>query len=158
MAGALPMPEPYLRIPDADYFRWGAYFYGPAIIAAWLLASDVMYLLARTFGAKPNFDELLRAGALATGLGTFGTLLPDLITSPLRSLGVINETSWETSIAQHGGWFLFTWVTLVIYLALFLVLYPLAARQTTHLPWRGAIATGLAGFLVFQGFEYIFIR
>jgi hypothetical protein len=152
------MPDPYLRIPDAEYFRWATYFYAPVIIAAWLMAAAFMYLLAWGFGCQPHFDNLVRASAFATGLATFGTLLPDLITSPLRALGAINEQAWEMSIAQHGGWFVFTWVTLVAYLVLFLVLYPIGVRQATNLSWWKALATGVAGFVVFQGIEYVFIR
>jgi hypothetical protein len=48
LARALPMPTPYLRIPDADYFAAGAYFYAPVIVAAWLLGSSVMYVVAWT--------------------------------------------------------------------------------------------------------------
>jgi hypothetical protein len=158
LAKALPMPAPYLRIPDVDYFSAGTYLYAPVILAAWLLASSLMYVIAWATRSKPQFDELLTATAFATGLGTLGTLVPDLVTSPLRALGVINEGAWEASIAQHGGWFVFTWLTLTIYLVLFLVAYPLAARQTTRLAWSKATATGVVGFLVFQSFEYVFVR
>jgi hypothetical protein len=158
IAGALPMPTPYLRIPDADYFATGAYFYAPVIVAAWLLASSVMYVSAEVMRSKPEFDELLTPTAFATGLGTLGTLTPDLVTSFLRALRVIDERAWEASIAQHGAWFIFTWVTLTTYLLLFLIGYPLAVRQATGLAWPKAIATGVVGFLVFQGVEYVFIR
>jgi hypothetical protein len=158
LARALPMPDPYLRIPDAAYFHWGAFFYAPVILTAWLLAAGVMHLVSRGLRGTPGFDELLRATAFATGLGTLGTLVPDLVTSPLRALGVIDEHVWEDSILRHGGWFTFTWVTVVVYLGLFLVAYPLAVRQATRLAgWRAA-ATGVIGFIVFQGFEYVFIR
>jgi len=158
VANAKPMPEPYLRIPDADYFAAGALFYAPVIVAAWLLASGAIYLAARAMRGGPRFDELLAATAFASGLGTLGTLVADLVTSPLRAIGVIDEQAWEASITQRGGWFVFTWTTLAIYIALFLVTYPLAVRRSTHLGWPGAIAIGVAGFLVFQGFEYVFIR
>ena len=158
LAAANPMPEPYLRIPDADYFAAATFFYGPVIVAAWLLASGVMYVAARAVRGEPRFDELLSATAFASGLGTLGTLIADLVTSPLRAVGVINEQAWEASIAQMGGWFVFTWATLVIYIVLFLLAYPLAMRLSTRLAWPGAVVIGVAGFLVFQGFEYVFIR
>ena len=159
LAGALPMPEPFLRIPDAAYFQWGALFYAPVIVAAWFLATGVAYGLALAFGARPAFDRLLRLLALATGVGTLGTLLPDLITSALRATGVISEQAWEASIAAaSGGWFVFTWATLIVYLVLFGVGYPLAVAAATRLrAWRSA-AIGLAAFFAFQGFEYLFIR
>jgi len=157
-AHALPMPEPYLRIADADYFFWGGFFYGPVIVGAWLLASAVIYLLAAALRIKPVFDELVRATAFATGVGTLGTLLPDLITSPLRAWGAIDERAWEASIAGHGTWFAITWVSLGIYLALFLVAYPLAVKWVTGAGWLKVVPVALAGFAVFQGFEYLFIR
>ena len=157
-AKALPMPDPYLRIPNADYFYWGIYFYAPVIVAAWMLASCAMYLIGWAFGHKAEFGELLRLSAFATGLGTLGTLVSDLITSPLRALGVINEHAWEQSVASQGGWFEFLWLWMIVYLALFLVGYPITVRLATRLAWPKAILTGAMGFLVFQAFEFVFIR
>ena len=153
IAGAQPMPDPYLRIPNADYFFWGTFFYAPVIVAAWLIASAVMYLLIRA-----DFGRLLRFTAFATGLGTLGTLLSDLVTSPLRAFGIINETAWEQSIASQGGWFVFIWAWMLLYVALFVAGYPIAVRLASGASWARAIAAGVAGFIVFQGFEYIFIR
>ena len=159
LARALPMPEPYLRIADASYFFWGTFFYAPTIIAAWPLASCVIYLVCQTFGSKPAFDQLLTTVACATGIGTLGTLIPDLVTSSLRALGVIDEASWEASIAAaRGGWFVFTWVTLVVYVALFAAGYPLAVRRASRLSWGRSIVVAWIGFVAFQGFEYVFIR
>jgi hypothetical protein len=158
VAKALPMPDPYLRIANQEFFSAATFFYAPVIIAAWLLASSAMYLAAWAMRSKPQFDQLLTATAFASGLSTLGTLIPDLVTSPLRALGVIREKAWETSIAQQGEWFVFTWITLLTYVALFLVAYPLALRQTTGLAWLKAIVGGVIGFLVFQGFEFVFIR
>lgn len=158
LARATPMPEPYLRIPDRDYFAAATFFYAPVIVAAWLLASVAMYIAARALRGRPRFEELLTATAFASGLGTLATLVADLVTSPLRAIGVIDEQAWEASIAQRGGWFVFTWTTLILYITLFVVTYPLAVRQSSRLAWPGAIVIGVAGFLVFQGFEYVFIR
>lgn len=153
VAGALPMPDPFLRIPNADYFLWGTFFYAPVIVAAWLIASASMYLLIRG-----DFGKLLRLTAFATGIGTLGTLLSDLVTSPLRAAGIINEAAWEHSIASQGGWFVFIWAWMLLYVALFLAGYPIAVRIASGASWARAIAVGVAGFVVFQAFEYIFIR
>jgi hypothetical protein len=158
LAKALPMPDPFLRIANADYFYWGIYLYAPVIVAAWLLASGAMYQVGWTLGGKGDFSELLRLTAFATGLGTLGTLLSDLVTSPLRALGVINEQVWEQSVANQGSWFVFLWFWLILYVVLFLVCYPIAVRLATRLPWSRAIAVSVLGFIVFQGFEYVFIR
>ena len=158
LAHALPMPAPYLRISDADYFFWATFFYAPVIAAAWLLASAAMYLLTRLAGRKVDFDRMLTATALASGAGTLATLIPDLITSPLRAAGVIDEGAWELSIATQGGWFFFTWVTLVAYVVVFVAGYSLATRAVTGARWPASLAIGVAGFVVFQAFEYVFIR
>ena len=158
LAHARPMPEPYLRIADADYFFWGTFFYAPVIVGAWLLATAAIDAIAAAGRMRPSFDALLPATALATGIGTLGTLIPDLITSPLRAAGVIDEAAWEASIANQSGWFYFTWTTLIVYLILFAVGYSFAVRVATSASWPRAIGVGLAGFAVFQGFEYLFIR
>ena len=158
LAGARPMPQPYLRIGDAEYFAWAALFYAPVIVGAWLLASAVMAVAGLALRLRGSFEKLLPATAFAAGLGTLSTLLPDLVTSPLRMAGVIDEASWERSIAEFGGWFWFTWVTLVVYIGIFAVAFPLAVRHALRAPWSIAVPLGLAGFAVFQGFEYLFIR
>jgi hypothetical protein len=158
IAGAVPMPAPFLRIPDTEFFYWGVYFYAPVIVAAWLLASATMFVLASALGGVSDFSKLLRLTALASGIGTCGTLLSDLVTSPLRAAGVIDERLWEASIASHGGWYWFIWSFLILYVPLFVVGYPIVVRRSTHLSWVSATAVGVLGFLVFQGFEYVFIR
>jgi hypothetical protein len=158
VANALPMPEPWLRIADQSYFYWGIYFYAPVIIAGWLLASAFMYLLSWVLGRRCAFDRLLADVALATGLGTLGTLIPDLITSPMRMLGVIGERAWEASVASQGGWFYILWGSMIAYVALFLVGYTIAVRSAAHLGTVRAIVTGALGFVVYQGFLLIFIR
>ena len=158
LADARAMPAPFLRIDADEYFWWGAVFYAPVIVAAWLLASDVVYLLSLAAGRRPRFTQVLTAMAGAVGLGTLGTLIPDLITSPLRALGVIPEQAWEESISAQSGWFVFTWCTLAAYLLLFLVAFPAAVRHGTGITgWRAAVI-GVLAFLVLQGFEYVFIR
>jgi hypothetical protein len=158
LAHALPMPEPYLRIADADYFFWGTFFYAPVIIAAWLLASSTIHVMASLAKLRPAFGKVLSTVALASAFGTLGTLIPDLVTSPLRAWGLIDEQAWELSISTHGAWFYFTWVTLAAYLVLFVVGYTFAVKGATHATWRSAAAIGVSGFAIFQGFELIFIR
>jgi hypothetical protein len=158
LADARAMPEPYLRIDADGYFRWGAVFYAPVIVAAWLLASDVVFVLALTARSRPQFTKVLTSMAGAVGVGTLGTLVPDLVTSPLRALGVIAEPTWEESINAHTGWFVFPWCTLAVYLLLFLVAVPMAVRHSTGIQGWRATVIALAAFAVFQGFEYVFIR
>jgi len=158
IARANAMPDPFLRIPAGDYFYWGIYFYAPVILGAWLLAAATMYVIVLAFGQRPEFKDLLTTTAFATGIGTLGTLLSDLVTSPMRAAGLINEQAWEQSVASQGGWWVFLYFFMAVYLVLFCVGYPIAVRTVTNLSWAKAIGAGIAGFLVFQGFEFIFIR
>ena len=158
LAHARPMPAPYLRIADGDYFIWATFFYAPVIAGAWLLSSAAVYVMMWTQRTKPSFDRLLTAIALASGVGTLGTLIPDLVTSPLRALGAIDEQAWELSISTQGMWFFFTWTTLVVYVLLFAVGFSVAVREVTGASWTRAVATGVAGFVVFQALEFVFIR
>jgi hypothetical protein len=157
LARARPMPDPFLPIGPDVYFRWGALFYAPVIVVAWLLACGVVLLLSRT-EQRPDVSRVLAATAAAVGLGTAATLLPDLVTSPLRAAGVIDEQAWERSIQQHGGWFVFTWCTLSAYLVVFLVAFPAAVRHGTGLRGWRSVVVGVAAFVVLQGFELVFIR
>ena len=59
----------------------------------------------------------------------------------LIPMGLINERSWELSLANHTGWFWFIWVFLAVYLIFFLVGYPVAVRIATGLSWSRAIAS-----------------
>lgn len=158
VAKANAMPDPYLRIAAGDYFFWGTFFYAPVIAAAWLLASGVMYLAGWAFARKSDFSQLLKYTAFATGIGTLGTLLSDLVTSPLRAFGILNEQAWEQSLQSQGWVFWFLWFFMAAYVVLFCVGYPIAARLAMNLSWSRSIAVGIAGFVAFQGFEYIFIR
>jgi len=158
VAKANAMPEPYLRIAAGDYFFWGTFFYAPVIAVAWLLAGGVMYLAGWAFGRKADFGELLKYTAFATGIGTLGTLLSDLVTSPMRALGILNEQAWEQSLLSQGWVFWFLWFFMGVYLVLFCVGFPVAVRLAMKLSWSRSIAVGIAGFVAFQGFEYIFIR
>jgi len=158
LAHAHPMPAPYLRIADADYFFWATFFYAPVIAGAWLVSSAAVYLMLWGQRIKSPFDRLLTAVALAVGTGTLATLVPDLVTSPLRALGVIDEYAWELSIVNQGTWFFFTWTTLIAYVCLFAITFTLAVKAVAAVSWTRAVATGLAGFVVFQGLEFVFIR
>src|SRR5919197_719774 len=55
LAGASPMPAPFLRIPDSEYFYWGTFFYAPVIVGAWLLGSGSMFVSASALKGVPDF-------------------------------------------------------------------------------------------------------
>jgi hypothetical protein len=49
---ATPSPDPYLRVPNENYYYWATIWYGISILAGWILAAACMQLLARATGGK----------------------------------------------------------------------------------------------------------
>ena len=144
-----PIPEPFLRIPTDQYYWWAAIFYGATFLAAWLLATAAMQLTARATGGTGDFEDLIAATGLATVVATLPTLIPDFVTSAL----VIYDT-WATS----GLLQIVPWIYIALYNVLFLIFYPWTVAVVHRLPRNRSIPIGVAGFVVYQGFLFIFIR
>ncbi|MDH3397630.1 MAG: YIP1 family protein [Acidimicrobiia bacterium] len=147
--GVAPIPDPFLRIPAGEYYKWAALFYGAAILAGWLLATGVMQLAARAAGGVGEFESLVAATGLATAVATLPTLIPDLITS---TSGIYD--TWATSGLSTA----LPWLYMALYVFLFLVYYPLAVAAVHDVSRGRAIVIGLTGYLLYQGFIFIFIR
>lgn len=148
--GVDPVPGPWLRIPAESYYLWALLFYGAALLAGWLLAAAVMQLWARALDGVGVFEDLVATLGMATALATLPTLVPDLVTN----LFGIYDGPWSKS---WWGWSLaIGWMT--AYLVLFLTLYPRAVRAVHGLNRRRSLFVGLGGFVLYQGFIFIFIR
>lgn len=141
-----PVPPPFLRIPADQYYAWAALFGAPAIVGGWLLATGAMQLASRALGGEGRFEDLATALAWATGVATLFTLVPDFISS---SLGVY--ATWDPT---GLSWVLFV----SLYIIAFGVLYTSATRAVHALAWRSATVVGLGGFMLYQGFIFLFIR
>lgn len=143
-----PIPDPFLRIPSDEYYRWAALFYGAAILAGWLLATGVMQLAARAAGGVGEFESLVAATGLATVVATLPTLIPDFITS---AAGIYD--TWASGLLA-----VVPWIYIALYNALFLVYYPLAVAAVHSVSRGRAVTIGVTGYVVYQGFLFIFIR
>lgn len=148
--GLDPVPDPWLRIPADRYYLWSVAFSGPALLAGWLLAAATMQLWARTLGGEGAFEDLAATLGVATALATLATLIPDLA---MNVLGIYGDPWTKT----WWGWTLaIGWMT--AYVVLFLVGYPRAVRAVHGLSRARAALVGVSGFLLYQGFIFIFIR
>lgn len=148
--GVDPVPAPWVAIPADSYYLWAIVFYGPALLAGWLLAAAVIQLWARALGGTGAFEDLVPALGLATALATLATLIPDLVMNVLGVYdGPWSKTWWGWSLAI--GW-------MTAYVVLFFVLYPRAVRAVHGLTRARAVLVGVGGFVVYQGFIFVFIR
>ena len=144
-----PVPPPFLRIPADQYYAWATLFCAPAFVAGWLLTTGAMQLGARALGGHGRFEDLATAIAWATGVATLFTLIPDLTTSALGMYEAYGKTPWS-HVSQA--------VFISLYVIAFGVLYTSALRAVHGLDWRSACVVGLGGFVLLQGFLFLFIR
>ena len=140
------VPPPFLRIPTDEYYAWAALFCAPAIVGGWLLATGAVQLVSRALGGQGRFEDLASALAWSTGVATLFTVVPDFASS---ALGV-----YETWDPTGLSWVLFV----SLYIVAFGVLYTSAVRAVHGLGLRSALLVGLGGFVLYQGFVFLFIR
>jgi hypothetical protein len=148
--GATPVPSPFLRIPDETYYWWSMVFIGPVLLAGWLLAAAMVQLWGRTVGGIGAFEDLASVLGLVIAGASLATLLPDLVMGTLGIYGGTWTTTW------YGRGLILGWLSL--YLTLFLIGFPAATRVVHRLPTRQAALIGGCGFVVYQGFIFLFIR
>jgi len=149
---------PWLTIPSATYFWWEAAFIAPVIIAAGVLTTGSMYLLARVAGGSGSFDDTLALVGPAIAVCTLFTLIPDLIIGILLNAGLLPAETWMYDITHPSLTLGLVWTYLSMYALAFLVVFPIVAAAAHRLRAVPAIAVGWASFAVYQGFLFIFVR
>ena len=155
---APPVPPPFLNIPAESYFHWATYFYAPAMLAAWVLASAILQILSRLCGGRGAFEDTLALTGAASALGTLATLLPDLAITSIQVMGFMDYGPWRYSVDHGGVWFYIVWFYLILYALLFLVFYARVVEETHRLSKAEAAWIGAAGFIAYQGFLILFAR
>ena len=149
---------PWLTIPSTTYFWWEAAFIAPVIIAAGVLTTGTMYLLARSAGGSGSFDDTLALLGPAIAVCTLFTLIPDLIIGILLNTGALPADTWTYDITHPGLTLNLVWTYLSLYILAFLVVFPFVAAAVHRLRAVPAMAIGWASFAVYQGFLFIFVR
>lgn len=148
--GAMPVPAPFLRIPDESYYLWSTWFIGLVLLAGWLLAAAAMHLSAHALGGTGTFEDLAPTLGMAIAVASTTTLLPDLL------MGILGNYGGEWTAAWYGRTLITGYLT--VYVALFLMLFPAVVRAVYGLrSWR-AIASGSSAFFLYQAFLFIFVR
>jgi hypothetical protein len=105
-----------------------------------------MQLVSRALGGQGRFEDLATTLAWDTGVATLFTVVPDFTSS---ALGV-----YETWDPTGLSWVLFS----TLYLIAFGILYTSAVRAVHSLSLRSALLVSLGGFVLYQGFIFLFIR
>jgi hypothetical protein len=149
---------PWLAIPRDAYFWWEAAFIGPVVVAGGLLAAAGVYLLGRAAGGTGTFDDTLALLGPAIAVCTTFTLVPDLVIGILLNSGAMSPQRWMADVTHPSATLGLVWTYLTLYLVAFLVAFPYATAAVHRLGrWR-SVAVGWAGFAIYQGFLFIFVR
>lgn len=156
--GVAPGMASWLAIPTAEYFRWEPYFTAPVIVLSGILAAAVLHLCARWLGGTGDFEACLALVGPLTFIATLFTLVPDTLIGFGLVIGWIDPQQWMADIVRPSTTLALIWVYLLLYVAAFLVLFPIIGRMVYALdPWKARWA-GWIGFIVYQAVLLVFIR
>lgn len=158
LGGVGPGMASWLAIPTEDYFKWEPLFTTPVIFLTGLLAAAVMHLLARWLGGTGSFENTVALIGPATAWATLCTLIPDAVIGLLLIGGVLDPAQWMAGIVRPSPTLAIIWVYLLIYVAAFMVLYPMVARLVHGLTVGKARKAGWMAFVVYQSVLFVFIR
>ena len=136
-----------LDIPAEQYYAYERWFILPVGLAATILTSGVIRLLARLWGGQGQFED--HFALLGFGLIVVAVIigLPDLVLGMLVAGGILAPLGW-TFIGPH------IWLGTLWYILLIL----LAVKEVEGLSWAKSIVLTLAGFVVNGTVQFVFIR
>jgi hypothetical protein len=155
VSGHLPDPEPFLRIPSAQYYFWLQFISLVLYVTCWILAAASMHLLSKLFHGQGSFEDTLAVVGIASAAATLATLIPDLITSALGVTGIVEQKALDQFL---WGGTVYQWLYMGLYALLFVVLYPLAVRAVQKIQVWQAILVGVFGVFVYSSFLFVFNR
>lgn len=154
VAGHIPNPEPFLRIPTEQYYFWLQFMSLALYMTCWILAAASMHLLSKVFHGQGSFEDTLAVVGMATAAATLSTLIPDLITSFLGVTGIVEQKVLDQFLWGTA----YQWLYLGLYTLLFVVLYPLAVRAVQKIQVWQAVLVSVFGILVYTSFLFLFNR
>jgi hypothetical protein len=114
-AGFTPFVEPWLKIPEADYYLVEAFFILPLVFLVWILAAGLLHVLSRTlFGGTGRFETIL----VMTGYSLWAPWYPLILADSIHAtpewlyntmLGacaalLVFETALVVRIEERTGW------------------------------------------------------
>lgn len=150
--------KPWLDIAPEAYYRWNVFFCAPVMFLAWILSSAVMHLLSRSSNPQVSFEHMLAVGGFGLSMASWATAFHDLITSFLGATDVISQNAYEHAMNTPGVVRTQLWVQMILYVVLFIVFFSRGVSVVYRTGKLRSFLTGLLGFVVYQGFFFIFNR
>ena len=157
MGHGLPF-KPWLRIEPEVYYRYNVFFCAPSMFLAWILCAGVMHLKCRALTNNGSFEQMLGLAAFGISVASWATGVHDLLTSFLGGIHVIDQNEYEEMMNSPTIWRTVLWIQMLLYAFLFVFFFSRAIRVVYGLKWWQCVSFGFGGFIVYQGFFFIFNR
>jgi hypothetical protein len=136
-----------LNIPAGQYYAYERFFILPVGIAATILTSGVIRLIARVWDGQGHFEDHFALLGFSLIVVAVIIGLPDLAIGILVGNGVLLPPGW-TFIGPH------VWLGTIWYVLLMV----LAVKEIERLSWMRSIVLALSGFAANGMVQFIFIR
>jgi hypothetical protein len=136
-----------LNIPAGQYYAYERFFILPVGIAATILTSGVIRLIARVWDGQGQFEDHFALLGFSLIVVAVIIGLPDLVIGILVGNGILLPLGW-TFIGPH------VWLGTIWYMLLVL----LAVKEIERLSWMRSIVLALIGFAANGMVQFIFIR
>jgi ABC-type microcin C transport system permease subunit YejB len=128
------------------------------MIMSWLLSASVIQILSKWSKGTGSFEQTLAVIGLSISIAMWGTLVHDLAMSFFSAIQVIDARQHEIAMNSPTIWRTLLWISILIYLAAFLLLFSKAVRAVHKISVTASTGIGIAGFITFQLVFLIFNR
>jgi hypothetical protein len=150
--------KPWLNISPGDYYTYNVFFLTPSMFLAWILAGGVMQLLSKLSGGSGSFENTLGVIGFGIGIASWATGIHDLLTSFLGAVRIIDQNGYEHSLNTPTFWRSLLWVQFAVYFVWFVAMFAIGTQSVQRMKKTQSVLVGLAGFLIYQFFFFIFNR
>lgn len=157
LGGGQPF-NPWLNIPLESYYRYNVFFCAPSMFLGWILATEVVHLLSRSFISSGSFEQTLCVFAFGISIASWTTGLHDVLTSFLGACHIINQHNYEIALNSPTFWRTLLWIQMIAYLIWFIVLFSKGVKSVYGIKTIPSLLLGISGFLIYQLFFLIFNR
>ncbi len=156
--GAPSSFTPWLNVSKEVYYSYNRFWLAPSMIAGWILAAGVAYLLSRLVSGKGSFDDLLGVFGFGITVATIISALHDVTDSFLSAIGLLDQGWYELQLNTPTIWrttlFTLYGIALVLLFVYLIVgVYRAQKIKIGHALWIGSIAA-----VTYQTFFMVFNR
>jgi hypothetical protein len=156
--GAPSVFNPWLDIPKEKYYLYNQFLLAPSMILAWFASVATIQAAAHAVKGIGTFEQTLCVVGLSISISMLGGLIHDLPMSFLSAAGVIDARAHEAAMNSPTIYRTLLWFSYSLYLAGFLILFPMAVRVAHKLTMTKSILIGELGFIIFQTTFLVFNR